>query len=303
MTLFPFLSLKEVDLMLKKEKMIQLTFFLPALTLLLFFLVLPFIMAFVLSFTNQRLIPGPVPTIFVGWTNYLRMFRDSQFYVGLKNNLLFVVFVVPIQGIFALALAVLVNTRLRMVSVFRTIFFMPTVTTMVVVSVIWSFLYHPQGLINGFLSLIGQVESIDFLRNQHWALPSIMFMSIWQGVGFQMLIFLAGLQEIPLSLYEAADIDGANSWKKFLYVTLPLLRNTSIFVLISTTILAFRLFDQVMIMTQGGPQNTTYTMMLHIYNTAFARHNIGYGSALTVVFFLIVLLVSIFQRILIKEER
>lgn len=260
-------------------------------------------MAFFLSFTNQRLISGPVPTVFVGFTNYLRMFRDSQFWVGLRNNLLFVALVVPLQGLFALLLALLVNVRLGLVRVFRTIYFLPTVTTMVVVSVIWSFLYHPQGLINGFISFFGQGEPIDFLRNVRWAFPAIMFMSIWQGVGFQMLIFLAGLQEIPPSLYEAADIDGAGSFNKFRYVTFPQLRNTTIFVLVSTTILAFRLFDQVMIMTQGGPQSATYTMMLHIYNSAFARHNIGYGSALTVVFFLIVLLVSIFQRVLIKEER
>ena len=290
--------------MRRSEAATQASFFLPALVLLFAFMVVPFVMAFGLSFTNQRLVPGPVPTRFIGWRNYTMMTDDPQFWAGLKNNFIFVLVVVPLQSAFALALAMLVNAKLRLTRLFRTLYFMPTVTTMVVVSVIWSFLYHPEGLINGLMSHIapGQWKPIDFLRNKSWAFPAIMFMSIWQGVGFQMLIFLAGLQEIPRFLYEAADVDGANAVAKFRHITLPGLRNTITFVLVSTTILAFRLFDQVMVMTAGGPQDATYTVMLHIYNTAFRRLNIGYASAMTIVFFLIVLAVSVAQRFMLSEE-
>jgi len=229
--------------------------------------------------------------------------EQQLFQTGLKNNAIFVLVVVPIQTALALALAILVNIKVKGSKVFRAIYFIPTVTTMVVVSVIWSFLYHPDGLINGFLSWVtwGAWDGIDFLNNTSTAFPSIMLMSIWQGVGFQMLIFLAALQEIPDSFYEAADIDGANTWQQFLYITLPQLKNTTTFVIISTTILAFRLFTQVYVMTDGGPRNSTYTVMLHIYNIAFQRLNIGYASALTVIFFIIILIISIIQRFVLND--
>jgi len=278
-------------------------FLTPAAVLLGVFMVLPFVMAFILSFTNQRLIPSPRGTQFVGLLNYFRIMGDDLFKIGLKNNAVFVIIVVPLQTALALALAVLVNIKVRGNKLFRTIYFIPTVTTMVVVSVIWSFLYHPDGLINGFLSWVtwGAWEGIDFLQNTATAFPAIMLMSIWQGVGFQMLIFLAALQEIPDSFYEAADIDGANTWQQFLYITLPQLKNTTTFVIISTTILAFRLFTQVFVMTNGGPRNSTYTVMLHIYNMAFKRLNIGYASALTVIFFIIILIISMIQRLLLND--
>lgn len=289
--------------MRRNDKVSIASFLTPAAILLGIFMVLPFLMAFVFSFTNQRLIPSPRGTQFVGILNYMRLMGDELFQTGLKNNAIFVLVVVPIQTALALALAILVNIKVKGSKFFRAIYFIPTVTTMVVVSVIWSFLYHPDGLINGFLSWItwGAWDGIDFLNNTSTAFPSIMLMSIWQGVGFQMLIFLAALQEIPNSFYEAADIDGANTWQQFLYITLPQLKNTTTFVIISTTILAFRLFTQVYVMTDGGPRNSTYTVMLHIYNIAFQRLNIGYASALTVIFFIIILIISIIQRFVLND--
>lgn len=291
--------------MTRNNKLIIATFLLPASVLLIVFMIAPFFMAFGLSFTNQRLITGPKGTQIIGITNYLKLLNDRLFWAGLKNNFIFVLIVVPLQTAFALGLAMLVNMKVKLNKFFRTVYFIPTVTTMVVVSVIWTFLYFPEGLINGFLSLItgGLWKEVDFLNNRVWAFPAIMLMSIWQGVGFQMLIFLAGLQEIPTSFYEAAEIDGASPWKSFLYITLPQLKNTTTFIVISTTILAFRLFSQVFVMTNGGPRNSTYTVMLHIYNTAFKRLNIGYGSALTVIFFLVILIISLLQRYLLGEER
>ncbi|MEA1883914.1 MAG: sugar ABC transporter permease [Thermotogota bacterium] len=293
-----------VTALVKKRRKALFVFILPGLILLTIFIILPFFMSFGLSFTNQRIL-SRIPTKFIGLRNYERLFRDDLFFTGLKNNMVFALIVVPLQTMLALGMAMVVNKNLKGVKIFRTAYFMPTVTTMVVVSVVWSFMYNPQGIINNFMQSItfGQWETIDFLKNSKWAFPSIMLMSIWQGAGFQMLIFLAGLQEIPKMLYEAAIIDGANKWKQFLHITLPQLRNTTAFVLISTTILSLKLFDQIKVMTNGGPSNSTYTVILHLYNSGFTKQKVGYASAMTVVFFLIVLAISILQRSVLKEQR
>jgi len=214
--------------------------------------------------------------------------------------------VVPVQTGFALLLALLINQRLKAINAFRTIYFSPVVTTMVVVAIIWTFLYNPgRGFINAFLNTIsfGLLGPYDWLNDPKLALPAIMVLSIWQGVGFQMVIYLAGLQEIPTFLYEAAQIDGASKRQQFFYVTLPQLRNTTIFVVIATTILAFKLFTQNWVMTKGGPQNATMTTIIHVYVQGFKQGRIGYASAITVVFFLIVLAISLLQRVILREER
>jgi multiple sugar transport system permease protein len=276
----------------------------PATLLLLAFLVIPFALAIWLSLTNQRLIPNPrVPTQFIGVDQYSRMVTDDTFHRALLNNFIFALVVVPLQTSFALLLAVLVNQKIRFTNVFRTFYFAPVVVPMVVVSVIWTFLYNPgQGTINYFLGLVG-LGPYDWLGSTHLAFPAIMLLSIWQGVGFQMVIYLAGLQEIPDSLYEASAIDGATKLQEFFYITVPMLRNTHIFVITTTTILAFRLFTQVWVMTAGGPQNATMTTIVHVVLQGFRQLNVGYASALTVVFFVIVLFVSLLQRVFLREER
>lgn len=230
---------------------------------------------------------------------------DPTFWRGLVNNFYFAMVVVPVQSAFALLLAVLVNQKIRGVRLFRAIYFMPVVVPMVVVSVIWFFLYNPSGLINAFLRAVslGQLGPFNWLGDPSLAFPAIMLLSIWQGVGFQMVIFLAGLQEIPNELYEAAEVDGCNELQKFFYVTLPQLRNTIIFVIVTTTILAFQLFTQVHVMTGGGPGEATMTTILHAVREGRYQLRAGYASAITVVFFLIVLTVSILQRALMREER
>jgi multiple sugar transport system permease protein len=276
----------------------------PSALLLLAFLVIPFVLAIWLSFTNQRLIPNPrVPTQFIGVDQYSQMVTDDTFHRALLNNFIFALVVVPLQTSFALLLAVLVNQKIRFTNVFRTFYFAPVVVPMVVVSVIWTFLYNPgEGTINYFLGLVG-LGPYDWLGSTHLAFPAIMVLSIWQGVGFQMVIYLAGLQEIPDSLYEASAIDGASKLQDFFYITVPMLRNTHIFVITTTTILAFRLFTQVYVMTNGGPQNATVTTILHVVKQGFRQLNVGYASALTVVFFVIVLFVSLLQRVFLREER
>jgi multiple sugar transport system permease protein len=279
----------------------------PAILLLVIFLIVPFLMAIGLSFTDQRLIPNPnLPTRFIGFRNFVRLVADEAFLRGLLNNFYFVAVVVPVQTSLALLLAILVNQKLKGMNVFRTIYFSPVVTTMVVVAIIWTFLYNPgEGLINEFIQTItfGALGPYDWLQNTRLVFPAIMLLSIWQGVGFQMVIYLAGLQEIPDSLYEAADVDGANRLQQFLNVTLPQLRNTTIFVVLATTILAFKLFTQVEVMTKGGPQNASMTTIVHAVHQGWGQLKVGYASAISIVFFLIVLGISLLQRYFLREER
>jgi len=279
----------------------------PSLTLLVFFLIVPFTMAFIFSLTDQRLIPNlNLPTEFIGLRNYLRLLADDTFYRAILNNFLFAVVVVPTQTAFALLLAILVNQKLKAVKLFRTIYFSPVVVTMVVVAVVWSNLFNPgQGFINQFLKFIsfGKIKPVGWLTDTHYAFPAIMILSVWQGVGFQMIIFLAGLQDIPAELYEAARVDGANRQQQFWSVTLPQLKNTTIFVVITTTILSFKLFTQVWVLTKGGPQNSTMTTIVLLYRQGFRQLRVGYASTIAIVFFLIVLTISILQRVFLKEER
>ena len=239
----------------------------------------------------------------IGDNNYALMTRDPTFWRALRNNFMFAAFVVPIQTALALFLAILINQKLPYVNVFRTMYFSPVVTAMVIIAVVWSFLYNPQfGLINEMIGVFG-LGPYDWLQDSQSALPAIVIMSIWQGVGFQMIIFLAGLQDIPEDLYEAAGIDGASIWQKFRFVTLPMLRNTLIFVVLTTTILAFRLFDQVNVMTpDGGPAESTATMVWYAIRRGWSQGEIGYATAISVVFVLIVLAISLVQRVVVRSE-
>jgi len=272
----------------------------PGALFLFIFLILPFALSFILSLTNQRLIPNPnMPTRFVGLQNYLRLFSDATFLQALINNFYFTIAVVPLQTVLALMLAILINRKKRGIYLFRTIYFSPVVITMVVVSIVWYLLYNPdKGFINWILRRLsfGTLESVNWLTNTKTALPSIMVLSIWQGAGFQMVIFLAGLQDIPGELYEAARVDGATRSQQFFKITLPMLRNTTLFVIISTSILSFKLFQQVWVMTKGGPQNSTITAILYLYNQGFRQLKVGYASSVAVVFFIIVLAIALIQR-------
>lgn len=282
----------------------------PGLGLLALFLVAPFVLAAWLSFTDQRLISSDaLPTAWVGARNYARLLADSSFWAALRNNFLFVVVVTPLQSALALTLALLVNKQLAGARIFRTVYFMPVATTMAVVAVIWSLLYSPDaGVINRLVGLLsfGSVGPQDWLRDPLLVMPAVMLMSIWQGVGFQMLVFLAGLQAIPADLYEAATLDGATAWKQFRFITLPMLKNTTVFVLVTTTIYAFQLFTQVQIIANSGasaPVNSFRTLVMLMVHEGFRNGKVGYACAVSVVFFVIVLTVSLLQRVLLREDR
>ncbi len=281
----------------------------PGLGLLTIFLVAPFLLAAWLSFTDQRLITSDaLPTAFVGARNYMRLFADGSFWAALRNNFLFVIVVTPLQSALALGLALLVNKQLAGARIFRTIYFMPVATTMAVVAVVWSLLFSPDaGVINRLVSVLsfGVVGPQDWLRDPMLVMPAVMLMSIWQGVGFQMLVFLAGLQAIPGDLYEAATLDGAKPWNQFRFITLPLLKNTTVFVLVTTTIYAFQLFTQVQIIANSGasaPVDSFRTLVMLMVHEGFRNGKVGYACAVSVVFFLIVLAISTVQRLWLRGE-
>ena len=228
---------------------------------------------------------------------------DALFWKALGNTLLFALVIAPLQGGLALALALLINSRIKGKVFFRTVYFMPVVTSMVVVSILWIFFYQKDGLANVLLDqVIPGYEPVAFLTDPNLALPAIIFMSAWQGVGFHMIVWLAGLQTIPGELYEAATVDGANKWQQFRAVTWPGLRSTFVFVLIVISIAAMGLFTQVNVMTQGGPLDSTTTIVFHLFREGFRKNEIGYSSAIAIVFFILVVLISIIQRRLTRER-
>jgi len=281
-------------------------FALPALAGLIFFVLAPFLLALFLSFTNLRL-GSPLPLEFTGLRQYTRIFADTAFLRALQNNTVFALMVVPVQTALALGLALLINQPLRGMVVFRTLFFTPVIFPLSLVSVIWILIFAPgpDGTLNSLLQwlTLGAWEPRDFLHDPRLALPAITVTSIWQGVGFQMVILLAALQSIPAELYEAARVDGARKRQQFVHITLPALKNPLTFVILVTTILAFRLFDQVQIMTRGGPNHATTTVMYEAVNAAFGSQQVARGAAMTVVFFTIVLTLTLVQRRIAGQER
>jgi multiple sugar transport system permease protein len=267
----------------------------PALLLLITFLIVPFAMSIALAFTNQPLLPGPIHTKIVGLRNFQRIFASQEFWQALWNVVLFAAMVIPLQCGFALFSAILLNAQRKAKRFFQAFFFLPYITPMVVVCVVWSTLYqYPSGLLNQLISVItfGQFQPVEWLHNPMTALPAITMLSAWQAYGFQMVIYMAGLQNIPRDLYEAAAIDGATGWSRFWKVTWPCLYETNVFILIITAIQALQLFTQVNILTQGGPRGATNTLVHYIYRSGFVIQNVGFASAGSLVLF--VLIVSVY---------
>jgi len=352
----------------RRETLAGWGFALPALLLIVLFVITPLVSAFVISLTNERLVSGndtewvgvdnftrllevryltldpvvdestgdvtrdengdvvyPAVREFtrnnpdhpdldglqewfrfgVGDTQYVVLAGDAVFMKSLVNTLIFAIVIVPLQSGFALVLALLINKRTRGVNIFRTMYFVPVVSSMVVISLLWRFIYAPgDGLLNNMLGglTFGILEPRDWLGSTGTALPAVMLMSIWQAVGFHMIIWLTGLQTIPGELYEAASLDGVGRWQQFRFVTWPGLRHTAVFILITITIAAFGLFTQIDVMTQGGPRDSTSTVVFQAVDQGFRRQDIAYGSAISVVFFFMVLVVALIQRFLTREK-
>ncbi len=280
-------------------------FIAPALVLIGVFFVIPVLGALALSFTDFDIysIGDPGNTRFIGLGNYQSLFADPLFWKALRNTAYYVAVGGPLSVVVSLAAAMLVNARLvRWKPLFRSAFFAPWVTTLVAVALVWRYLYHPQyGLLNAFLGLVG-VGPIDWLGNPRWAMPAIILMSVWKNFGYNMLIFLAGLQTIPPQLYEAAELDGAGTWQRFRQVTVPMLGPTFVFVGVVTMIAAFQIFSEPYVMTQGGPLKSTLTLVLFMYEQGFRWWRLGFAAAVAVVLGLLTLAGTAVQLRLRRER-
>ena len=281
----------------------------PGIGLIIAFMLVPFFYSIWLS-THVEIVGSTIPVRSVGLEFYRHLFNDpifrGVFLKSLQNNAIFALLVVPMQTGLAMFLAILVNRSGAFVKFCRTTFFLPVVFPMVLTSLIWKAILAPgpDGMLNAILHAVtfGHFTPQYWLGNVDLALPSIILLSIWQGTGFQMVIFLAGLQGIPTSHYEAALIDGASRWQLFRDVTFPGLRNTTIFVVMVTTIFSLRVFDQIYLLTQGGPLNATSSVMYLAVSQAYEANNVGQGAAISVVLCFIILLMSLIQRKVLKER-
>ena len=278
----------------------------PALALIGVFFFVPVLAGLVLSFTDFDIyaIGRPETARFTWLANYRQVLGDPLFWKALGNTFLFVLVGGPLSVLVSLVAALMVSARLvRFPAVFRSIFFMPVVTTLVAVAIVWRYLYHPQyGLLNWALGALG-VPAVDWLGDPRWAMFAIILMAVWKNFGYNMLIFIAGLQSIPEELYEAAHLDGAGAWDRFRHVTLPSLGPTFLFVGVMTMIGNFQLFSEPYVMTQGGPLKATTTVVLLMYEEGFRWWRMGMAAALAFVLFVIMLAGTLVQMRLQRERR
>jgi multiple sugar transport system permease protein len=281
-------------------------FIAPAISFICIFFFLPVLAALLLSFSDFDIyaLGNPDYLRFIGLQNYVNLLQNPLFWKALGNTFYFVLVGGPLSVAVSLGAALLINSKLiRFKGIFRTAFFVPVVTTLVAVAVVWRYLYHPRyGLLNYGLSLLG-LDPIDWLGDPNWAMPAIILLAIWKNFGYNMIILIAGLQSIPEQLYEAARIDGANAWHQFWHVTLPMLSPTFLFVGIITMIGYFQLFAEPYVMTQGGPSNSTVSVVLLMYEEGFRWWNMGYASALAFILFAIIMSATLLQLALRKGER
>ncbi|MBE6172878.1 MAG: sugar ABC transporter permease [Enterococcus faecium] len=276
----------------RKNTLIAWSFIAPNFIGFLIFTLVPVVFSLILAFMKWDSFSTPE---FVGLQNFTRMLSDDTFWISLKNTFLYTIGVVPLTLICSLGLAILLNQKIKGVKFFRTAFFFPYVTSLVAIAVVWSMLFHPtMGPINQFLRVVIE-NPPGWLSSSDWALTAIIIVSVWRGMGYYMILYLAGLQGISKELYEAAAMDGANRWKQFIHITVPALRPTTFFVTIMLVINCFKIFDLVQVMTDGGPGRATNVLVYQVYSEAFVKFNFGYASAIAMVLFVIVLVITVIQ--------
>jgi len=277
----------------RRNNLVAWSFILPNFAGFFIFTLIPVIASFILAFMKWDAFSAPE---FTGLDNFNKMIHDQVFWKSLWNTIYYTVGTVPLTLVLSLGLALLLNKKIRGISTFRAAIFFPYITSLVAVAVVWNMLFHPElGIINEFLRFIGVDNPPGWTSSSKWAMPAIIIVSVWRGMGYYMVLYLAGLQSIPKELYEAAEIDGANTWHKFRNVTLPMLTPTTFLVLIMLTISCFKVFDLVQVMTMGGPGGATNVLVYEIFNEGFVKYNFGYASAISLVLFLLVLGVTIIQ--------
>lgn len=260
------------------------------------FVLLPVLFSLVISFTDFNIFKGFNGTEFVGVSNFKEMFFDEWFLIAIRNNLIYTITTIPILLGVSIILSTILNNKVYFRNSIRVMIFLPYIASVVAISVVWMMLFNPsQGLINQILSSIGIKSLPGWLGSLEWALPAIIIVGIWMGLGYNTIIYMAGLQSIPKSLYEASEIDGASTLQTFRYVTIPMLRNTTFFLLITNIISSFQVFGTINIMTGGGPGNATTVLAHYIYLAGFRYHKMGYASAMAWFLLIIIFAVTMFQ--------
>jgi multiple sugar transport system permease protein len=290
----------------RREAMWAYAFLGPSFFFLFVLVLFPILFAFWISLHDWSLIPRDFPLI--GLKNYVEALADPLTIKSLKNTVVYTIGAVPVSMALSLILALIMNQeRLPFRTGFRTSYFIPVITSWVAVSFVWVWMFEPRyGLVNSFLSLFG-ITGIKWLASPVWALPAIMIVAIWKGLGYNMVIFLAGLQGIPRELHEAAKIDGADRWQGFWHITFPLLNPTIVFITVTAVIGSLQVFTPAVIMTTvqgeaGGPINSTRVMVYHIYSTAFRYNRLGYGAALAFLLFALILIIALVQMRVTQRE-
>jgi multiple sugar transport system permease protein len=281
----------------RKENISGYLFITPSIVLFVFFVIIPFVYSFILSL--QRAIPGSTLTDveFSGFEQYITALHSSEFWNSLKVTTIFSLPVVFFHVSLGLILAVILNWKIPFRSGLRTIFFTPYVVSMVVVAMVWRFMFSPgMGLVNIFLSYFGLNRNTGWLTNPKFAMIAVIMVAVWKWVGYHMVIFLAALQDIPNTLYEAADIEGVNAWQKFWRITFPLLANTTWFLVIISVINTFQAFDQIYLMTRGGPMYVTDVIVYNIFRNAFVYYNMPYASAVSWLLFVFIFTLTYIQN-------
>ncbi|QDZ16229.1 carbohydrate ABC transporter permease [Humibacter ginsenosidimutans] len=288
--------------MRRRSTLIGWSFILPNFLGFAIFTLIPVIAAFVLAFMNWDAYNPPT---FVGFKNFERLIGDDSFHVAFANTLLFALGHVPLTLAISLGLAILLNQKLKGIAFFRVAIFFPYITSLVAVAIVWNMLFDPtSGPINQFLQMIGIANPPGWTASTGWALPAVIITAVWRDMGYYMVLFLAGLQAIPHEYYEAASMDGAGRWRKFWNVTLPSLRPTTFLVLVLLSVSSFKVFDLIFVMTGGGPGRATLVLSQLIYQDGILNGQFGYSSAISLVLFVIVLIVTVFQfRIQQRRER
>lgn len=279
----------KMSVLSRKQEHAAWIFLLPELSLLAIFVVLPVFMSLQYGFTKYDVLS---PAKWIGIRNYVKLLHDDLFWKALRNTLYFSGVTIPIELAIGLILALLLNTKIFLRGFFRSAYFLPVVTPIIATAMVWNFLYNPSaGIFNYFLSSLG-LPTQNWLTDPKLAMPSVMAMSIWHEVGFEMIVFLAALQGIPSHLYEAARLDGASKWRCFWHITIPCLKPAFLFVSVMLTIYSFQIFGQIYVMTAGGPANATITVVYNIYMKAFQYLKMGYAASMALVLFVVIFMIS-----------
>jgi len=287
--------------MQRKETLAGILFVSPMLIGVSVLTLIPIIATFFLAFADWNFIAGFRDMKWVGLDNFNRLFADETFLKSLRNNALFLL-AVPIYLAISMFLAVMIDKHVYMKSYFKVAYFMPYISSIVAVAIVWQVLFHPSaGPVNQLLMSLGIENPPKWIADPKYALASLMMISVWISIGFNMIVYIAGLQSIPKDLYEAADIDGAGTWTKFKSITFPQLSSTTFFLLVTGIISTFKVFDLIAVLTKGGPLSSTSMIVWHLYDTAFVNLKIGYASSMAVVLFFCVLFITLLQWIVQKK--